>query len=202
MIALILLFALNAWSFDCHYDYTVWNTRTRSSEGPIPVSKWKKDLSKEEIGAFGCTPCREDQKIVQLSNGLSFEACSKVADQFKEVIEKAIKQNTPIITILGYRASKSKGPADERGYRTQLSNHAFGVSLDVNENFNGLYNNCIQWGPQCVLGKGGPYRPHQDPRSLTEDSLIVKEMLKIGFKWGGKIEGVQKDFMHFSVDGY
>lgn len=202
MIVLFLLLSFSAWSFDCHYDYTVWNTRTRSSEGPISVQKWKKDLSQEEKGPFDCTPCKEDQAIVKLSNGLTFEACNKVADKFRAVLESAIKQNVPLITVLAYRPSKSKGPADEHGFRTQLSNHAFGVSLDVNENFNGLYNNCIQWGPQCVLGKGGPYRPHQDPRSLTDDSMIVMEMLKAGFKWGGKIEGVQKDFMHFSPDGY
>lgn len=151
---------------------------------------------------MGCTLCKEDQTTVALSNGRSFQVCHKVAGQFKTILEGVIKKGFPVDTILGYRPSKSKGPADPRGFRTEFSNHAFGVSLDVNENQNGLYNKCTQWNPGCVLAKGGAYKPHLDPRSITRDTEIVKLMLKNGFKWGGEIQGVQKDFMHFSPDGY
>jgi hypothetical protein len=38
--------------------------------------------------------------------------------------------------------------------------------------------------------------------SLTKESPIVIELKSIGFKWGGEIEGKQKDFMHFLPSGY
>lgn len=198
MILFFFLLSFSVWSFDCHYDYTVWNTNTRRSEGPYRISKWKKDLTQKEKGPFGCTPCREDQVKIKIKS-LSFEVCKELVEKFKSAL---LESNFPITSILGYRPSVSRGPTDSRGLRTELSNHAFGVSLDINEEYNGLYNNCLHWNEQCVLSKGGPYRPFQNPRSITEDSSLVKAMEKYGFRWGGKIQGVQKDFMHFSPTGY
>ena len=83
-----------------------------------------------------------------------------------------------------------------------LSNHSFGVAFDLNEEQNGLYNDCPRWGPSCVLAKGGAYRPGADPLSLTESSPATRRMKEAGFDWGGLLPGRQKDFMHFSPSGY
>ncbi|MDQ7050893.1 MAG: hypothetical protein Q9M92_15725 [Enterobacterales bacterium] len=51
------------------------------------------------------------------------------------------------------------------------------------------------------MRKGGAWNPSQEG-SLTRDHPIVLELKKAGFKWGGEIQGKQKDFMHFSPTGY
>lgn len=199
MIFLLSLFLSHAFAFDCHYEYTVWNTRTRASEGPFKIKKWKKDLTKVEKGPLGCSLCEEDQVNVQLKDGKSFRVCSSIADTFKQAIDSS---GFKVETILGYRPSRSRGPVDSRGLRTEFSNHAYGVAVDINENYNGLYSNCVQWGTQCVLTKGGTYRPTQDARSLTRENPLTLSLIHAGLRWGGEIEGTQKDFMHFSPDGY
>jgi hypothetical protein len=55
---------------------------------------------------------------------------------------------------------------------------------------------------ECQLLRGGLWRPGFDPYSLQQNGLIVRMLKEIGFKWGGEIEGRQKDFMHFSPSGY
>jgi len=40
------------------------------------------------------------------------------------------------------------------------------------------------------------------PTGLGETSPAVIDLGKAGFLWGGRIEGRQKDFMHFSPTGY
>lgn len=199
MMILLTLFLTTAWAHDCHYQYTVWNTRTRSSEGPFSVKKWKAELTPEEEGPLGCTICEEDQVEVSLPHNLKVMVCRNVAGTF---LRHLSSPGLPIVSLLGYRPSRSRGPVNERGLRTLFSNHAYGVAIDVNENQNGLYSGCLNWNPSCVLTKGGPYRPGRDPLSLTADSVLTKELKAAGFRWGGEITGNQKDFMHFSPDGY
>ena len=95
----------------------------------------------------------------------------------------------------------TRGKVDAESNRTQFSNHSFGIALDINDEQNGLYGQCFSFGPQCKLRKGGPWRPDQFA-SLVEDGDIVQSMKALGFKWGGEIQGRQKDFMHFSPTGY
>ena len=95
----------------------------------------------------------------------------------------------------------TKGNIDSLGNRTQFSNHSFGVAIDINEEQNGLYDHCVSFGPACRLRRGGIWKPDQ-VGSLTPDSPIVEGLKGMGLKWGGQIEGDQKDFMHFSPSGY
>jgi len=185
----------------CHYIYTVWNVKAKRSLARRSVAKPYSQLTEDEKGPFGCTPCEEDQTEVMLSDGLRFKACREVAAQVREALENSLSEGQRIVSIVGYRPQMSKGPVDKHGDRTQLSNHSFGAAVDLNEEYNGLYNNCTAWGRICVLAKGGPYRPEHE-LSLKESSPAVKHMKKAGFEWGGKIKGRQKDFMHFSPTGY
>jgi hypothetical protein len=187
---------------ECHYSYTIWNARARRSMGRRAVSKPYAELSPEERGPLGCTPCEEDQVEVRLSGGLTFRACRAVAARVRAALEASLADGQRLVSVVGYRPQVSKGATDERGNRTQLSNHSFGVAFDLNEGANGLYNACPRWSPGCALAKGGPYRPGADVLSLTEESPAVRRMKEAGFDWGGLLPGRQKDFMHFSPNGY
>ncbi len=184
----------------CHYSYTVWNTRIQKSEGPYRVSKPSSELTQTEKGVQGCSVCESDQILVKLSDQHEVKLCKRFASKFQSVLEHYLKQGGIIKTLTGYRPSISKGAIDSNGRRTEFSRHAYGLALDLNENHNGLYDQCINWGPSCRLIKGGKYSK-KDPLSIQADSLIVRLFKQEGLEWGGKIHGFQKDFMHFSPDG-
>lgn len=199
MIAFAFMTSLSAKT--CEYSYTVWNTRLNKSEGPFRVLKDYAEVKPHERGPDGCTVCEADQVQVTLSNGLSFKTCQRFADPFVSTLNKILKSGRKIETVLSYRPSISKGETDAQGRRTEFSHHAFGSAIDLNENHNGLYINCLEWNPGCRLSKGGVYRP-QNPLSIRDQDEFVTHFKQIGFQWGGKIQGKQKDFMHFSLDGY
>jgi hypothetical protein len=186
---------------NCEYSYTVWNTILKKSEGPFRVNKPYSQLSKLEKSPEGCTPCEIDQQLMRLNNGLSFTACKSFAQKFKKTLDKILESGRKIETVLGYRPSISKGQMDALGRRTVFSHHAFGTAIDINENFNGLYTNCINWNAGCQLIKGGAYSP-QHPLAIRDNDEFVTNFKGLGLRWGGQIQGIQKDFMHFSFDGY
>jgi D-alanyl-D-alanine carboxypeptidase len=198
---LVFLFSFSVYSSTiCRYTYTVWNAQKRFSEGPFTVQKIKTTLTQTEKGEYGCSVCESDQEDIRLSNGVQFRACKTMAMKFRAALEKILKSGKEIKTVVGYRPSISKGSLDSHGRRTEFSRHAFGIAIDVNENFNGLYDQCIKWGPSCRLIKGGKYSPSQ-ALSITQNSAEVRHFREEGLRWGGEIEGFQKDFMHFSPDG-
>lgn len=202
LFLLILLLSISqANAKHCEYQFTVWNTKSKTSEGPFKVKKDYKNLTKNEIGPQGCTPCEIDQEVITLSNKMKVKFCTKLAKSIKSTLNHILKNGYPFETILGYRASVSKGEAAMNGQRSELSNHAFGVAIDLNENYNGLYTNCFTWNRNCRLQKGGRYDPGH-PLALTKTSLPVRFLKQAGLKWGGEISGRQKDFMHFSLSGY
>jgi hypothetical protein len=186
---------------ECHYAYTVWNARARRSTERKVVAKPYAELSAAEKGPLGCTPCEEDQAAVRLSDGLSFRACRAVAERVRAALEQSLADGQKLVSVVGYRPQVSKGALDGLGNRTALSNHSFGVAFDLNEDANGLYSDCPRWGSGCARTKGGPYRPGE-PLSLTESSPAVVRLKQAGFGWGGLLPGRQKDFMHFSPNGY
>jgi hypothetical protein len=194
-----LLTNLYATSY-CEYSYTVWNNLQKKSEGPFTIRKHISDVKPIERDPGGCTLCKSDQIEISLSNGVKFEVCKKEAGRIQSSLEKALREGVIIKTVVGYRPSMSKGALDARGRRTEFSRHAFGIAVDINEAHNGLYDQCLKWGPSCRLIKGGTYLPGK-PLSLTSDSVLVNIFKSSGLKWGGEIEGYQKDFMHFSPDG-
>lgn len=203
MIFLIFTLFLNldVTAKTCSYEYQVWNRWKSKSEKRVVIKKDYKKLEDTEKGPLGCTPCKEDQQKVTLSNGLSFDVCKKIAEDIQAVLETSLAEGFPVTSVLGYRPQMSKGELDPEGYRTELSHHSFGVAIDVNREQNGLYDNCIKWGRGCRLIQGGKYNP-QSRLSIKEGSLLVTLMRQVGLKWGGKIRGRQKDFMHFSPSGY
>lgn len=195
---LILLSAL-VYGADCTYQPSVWHTATSRSVRSAPVVVARSALSPEERGPLGCTPCEQDQETRHLSNGLTFRACRQVADRLVDALEQALSEGAVIRTISVYRPIRSRGPLDASGHRTVLSDHAFGVAVDINQAHNGLYGDCVTFGPTCQLLRGGPWEPDRDVESLTADHPVVRALVSAGWQWGGELPGRQKDYMHFTL---
>jgi len=130
-----------------------------------------------------------------------FRVCKVFAPVVRKTLLNLIQQGEPIYEVVGYHVGRTRGKIDVDGNRTKFSNHSYGIAIDINPQLNGLYDHCVRFGPNCRLIRGGPWRPGQ-PGTLTSESPIVKAMKAAGFRWGGEIEGNQKDFMHFSITGY
>ncbi len=186
----------------CTYQTFTWNTRLKKSVDWVKIEKPYEELSEVEIDQFtGCSVCEQDQRTITISPLKSFRVCHVVALEVERILRQLLEQSEPIKQVIGYRVGKTRGKADSNGLRTQFSNHSFGIAIDINSANNGLYNNCLSFGPQCRLTRGGQWDP-ENPESLLKHGATVRELNSIGLKWGGEIQGWQKDFMHFSPSGY
>lgn len=186
----------------CTYETFNWNIHQRRAVNIHTVTHAYSKLTPEEIDPqTGCTVCLEDQVLVQAGNLKPFLVCNKVADIVRDTLERLLASGKPVLEVTAYRPGRTRNPLDANGNRTGFSNHAFGAAIDINRGQNGLYDNCVQFGPRCRLIQGGHWVPGK-PGTLERSSPIVRGMKEAGFKWGGEIAGRQKDFMHFSITGY
>lgn len=204
---IVLLFACTAQGAGadpstCTYDVSIWNVRSKGIAGTTTVRHDYASLSEDEVDPLtGCTVCSEDQERLELPGVAPFSVCRKIAPEVRATLMKLLDAGEPVLTVRGYLVIRSRGPVDEKGNRTKLSNHSYGAAIDINRNLNGLYTNCVSFGPQCRLMLGGAWRPGV-AGTLEADGAIVRAMKELGFSWGGEIKGIQKDFMHFSRSGY
>ena len=186
----------------CTYATYSWDTRARKAVHQARINKPYASLTNAEIDSFtGCSVCEQDQRIIDIPPLKPFKVCRVIAPRLKSALEKLIREGEPVIEVRGYRVGKTRGDVDANGVRTGFSNHSFGIALDINPGSNGLYENCIVFNPDCRLIRGGHWDPAQ-AESLHAGSNIVWAIEDIGLKWGGEIDGKQKDFMHFSPTGY
>lgn len=186
----------------CSYQTYKWNVRLRKAVAHERVHKPYAALSPAERGEFaGCTVCEQDQQLVQLPGLSAFRVCKRLAPRLQRQLRDLMAAGAPVWEVRGYRVGRTRGAADAQGNRTQFSNHAYGIAVDINPEHNGLYDRCPTFGPHCRLLRGGPWHAGQRG-SLTREGEIVKAMRAVGLQWGGLIEGRQKDFMHFSPTGY
>ena len=186
----------------CTYDTYKWNVNLKRAVDIEHVEKHYTTVTPQERdAATGCTVCREDQVTLTLVNGKTVQLCKRIAAPIEGTLNDMIARGETIDTLTGYRVGMTRGAPDEGGNRTGFSNHSFGIALDINAEVNGLYGNCFAFGPQCKLRKGGIWKPNAKG-GLHEHSLIVRALKDAGLKWGGEIQGRQKDFMHFSPTGY
>lgn len=203
--ALTILFYFSSVSIadeQCTYSYYKWNARAQLASDLLHVSKPYAELKSYEVDAMtGCSLCSEDQVEIDLPHLKPFRVCKFVAADIDRILRELIEQGEQIKTVVGYRVGMTRGEMDNKGYRTQFSNHSFGIALDINEAHNGLYDNCIAFNSQCRLVQGGVWKPSHR-LSLTANAEIVRRFNEVGFLWGGDIMGKQKDFMHFSPTGY
>src|SRR3954471_5168094 len=102
-LAGVLFLAATAEPARCTYEYSVWNASAKASLRHVKVDKLYADLTPaEKSPTVGCTPCREDQKTVTLSNGLHFEACRALAAGFEDALEAALSDGAQIVSVVGY----------------------------------------------------------------------------------------------------
>lgn len=201
-IALLLL-SNAAFAQSCHYQDWRWNVEQKRVVEIRNVVKDYSMLAPDERDEHsGCTVCAEDQQVIRLDGLAEFSVCKRYASLVQESLQRLMRQGEKINSVISYRVGRTRGDIDARGNRTGFSNHSYGVAVDINTRHNGLYENCLQFGAQCKLVHGGPWRPEHDRFSLHQDGNIVKAFKNAGFKWGGEIAGRQKDFMHFSPTGY
>jgi hypothetical protein len=185
----------------CTYATWVWNTRTKQSAEHRLVAKPFSDLTAAEKDPHSdCTVCREDQVEIVIEGLPPFQVCRHFESQVRQIMAEIQQSGFPIRSIVAYRVGLTKGPVDRRGRRTQFSHHSFGTAIDINSESNGLYTNCFQFGPGCRRMLGGVWKPG-NPGTVTKDSSAYQAFLRAGWKWGGELDGRQKDFMHFSLSG-
>jgi len=186
----------------CTYEMQVWNVNQKKTNGITKVTHPYSALAPDERDPVtGCTVCSEDQESISIPPLPRFSVCYQLAPRVRSLIEMAVQRGALIFAIEGYRVVKSRGVVDQSGNRTEFSNHSFGTAIDINPGQNGLYDNCIKFGPDCHLLRGGRWRIGV-PGTLEKNSDVVVLFEQEGFRWGGEIEGRQKDFMHFSLTGY
>lgn len=201
-LLLAVLASMNAYANTCSYQYYAWNTVSKTASEFTHVSKSYSELAGFERDAqTGCTVCEEDQVLLAIPPLKAFKMCHIVAPRVAKILHSLVAAGEPLISVTGYRVGKTKGSVDNAGHRTEFSNHSFGIALDIKNGYNGLYDNCIEYSEHCTLVRGGAWHPDQ-PQSLTAESVIVRALQSVNFKWGGQILGYQKDFMHFSPSGY
>ena len=186
----------------CTYTTYKWNVDLRRAVEFEKVSHPYSALQRHEIDlATQCTVCEEDQEWIEIGDIPPFRVCKVFAPNIKDVLSNAYNSGFTFNKVVGYRVGMTRGEVDEDGNRTQFSNHSFGIAIDINEDQNGLYDQCIEFSDNCRLRKGGHWRPGVKG-TLIKKEQIVRQMNERGFKWGGEIKGRQKDFMHFSPTGY
>lgn len=203
LLSILVMASTDGVAQSCHYQDWRWNVAQQRAVQQTVVSKDASMLLSDELDAqSGCSVCAEDQQAIKLDGLPEFSVCRKYAQLVQDTLVSLMRQGEKINSVVGYRVGRTRGELDAQGNRSGFSNHSFGIAIDINTDHNGLYDNCVQFGPRCRLLRAGPWRPGDDPYSLQPDGLIVKTFKQAGFKWGGEIEGQQKDFMHFSLTGY
>ncbi len=200
--AIVLLgVAFTEPSQTCTYADWTWSAAERRAVDIHEVEKPYLALRDDERdAATGCSICREDQVEIALPGVAPFEVCKAVAGEVEAALTRAMNAGFQIETVAGYRVGRSKGVTDAKGRRTEYSNHAFGLAIDVNAEANGLYDRCTAFSSRCRLIRGGEWRPSA-PGGISPDAPLYEEMNAIGWRWGGELSGRQKDFMHFSPAG-
>lgn len=194
-------FAFANASETCTYSDWSWDTQAGQVVDFKTVHTTKDQLSEEQRHPeLPCTICREDMIEIQIEELEPFSVCHIVAPAIEEALHRALDDGFPITTVTAYRVGRTKGPVDDQARRTQYSHHSFGLAIDINAHANGLYGNCFEFGPDCILRRGGIWHP-DNPEAIAPGSPIYMSMQNIGFLWGGELYGRQKDFMHFSLSG-
>ena len=165
----------------------------------------------------GCTTAREDLRYLNLlykdidgNTHVGEMVCNKaIADTLIDIFRQLYEADYPIEKmrlIDDYDGDDDASMSDNNtscfNYRivsdtTHLSNHAYGLAVDLNP----LYNPYIrQKGGVTVVepSEGEPYadRANDFNYKIDKDDLAYKLFTEAGFTWGGSWKSV-KDYQHF-----
>ncbi|PIR03847.1 MAG: hypothetical protein COV59_04230 [Candidatus Magasanikbacteria bacterium CG11_big_fil_rev_8_21_14_0_20_39_34] len=211
-----------AQSNQCTFTEKRWNTNTRTTalfrkETNAPyntiISQDKSYVSKSDPR---CSVCEQDQVLFDPSSvGIrgvsSVRVCWAYVDQIKQMLKTIVQNNQLEITsLVGYRPNRTVGAVNADGFRTGAGGHFYGMAIDINAEYNGLYSGCSGFdpiahplGPITCSGpsNGGPWNPPANPnKTIYYNSPVYRLFTSNGWKWGAtNISGRTRDFMHFSI---
>ena len=186
-IILILLMAITAISFATEkYD----SDKILKKEGaPDSITLQMEAIEVEYIDYNG----KESVGVLVVNKKVAKE----VVEIFKEIkaagfpIEKIIP-----ISEYGWDDDKSMYDNNSSGYNyrfvggtKKLSNHAYGIAIDINPRYNPMIIGDKVYPPNgsyCDKNKG----------TISADSAVVKIFKKRGWEWGGDYKSL-KDYQHF-----
>ncbi len=195
----------------CEYSTYAWSVTAKKAVDHERIRKpYAEVTAAERDPRFPeCSVCEADQTEITLEGLKPVRVCWRFADDVRGAL-RAVQASGEfeLRTITGYRPGRTRGRVVD-GRRTQLSNHSFGVAVDINARHNGLYGRCKLAAPAkaavdlkgCKRRMGGPWAPRKAPKLTIERSGVVHREFTKFWRWGGDLTGALKDFMHFSVDG-
>lgn len=182
----ILLMAMSAISFGSEYD----SFKILKKEGaPDSITSQMEAVEVEYIDYNG----KDAVGVLVVNKKLSKE----VVEIFKEIKAAGfpIEKITPI-SEYGWDDDKSMYDNNSSGYNyrfvggtKKLSNHAYGIAIDINPRYNPMIIGDKVYptnGSYCNKNKG----------TITAESEVVKIFKKKGWEWGGDYKSL-KDYQHF-----
>jgi peptidoglycan L-alanyl-D-glutamate endopeptidase CwlK len=125
----------------------------------------------------------------------------RLADDVMQVFKVAFENQFPLASVIPVsrfnwndERSMEANNTSSFNYREvtggkKLSNHSYGFAIDVNPLFNPYIKN------EITLPISATYDPNE-PGTLTDDHIIVKTFLSLGWEWGGNWNSL-KDYQHF-----
>jgi len=195
----------------CTYSTYAWHVGKRKSVDHQKVSKPYSEVTAEERCPKDerCTVCEEDQVWVEVEGIPRVRVCHAWAEKVRSALGEISRSAFRVRQIEGYRPGRTRGKVVD-GKRSEWSNHAFGVAVDLNRGQNGLYVRCrLPAGKlepevvakRCKLAQGGRWQPLRNKRTTIVEGGPAHTAFTRFWRWGGRITGATRDFMHFSVDG-
>jgi peptidoglycan LD-endopeptidase CwlK len=186
-IILFLLFAMTTISFATEkYD----SDKILKKEGaPDSITSQMVALEVEYIDYNG-----KEQKGVLVVNK---KVAKEIAEIFKEIKNSGF-QIEKIIPISEYSWDDDKSMFDNNssGYNyrfvansKKLSNHSFGMAIDINPKYNPMIIGDKIYPPNGIYNS-------KKIGTITADSEVVKIFKKRGWNWGGDYKSL-KDYQHF-----
>ncbi len=136
----------------CTYQTYQWSPSLQKAVNIHRIQHPYSELTAAEIdNKTGCSVCQEDQRTIKLSDKLSITVCARIANRIAPTLITLMEQGELILSVTGYRVGMTKGLLNAEGLRTQFSNHSFGTAIDINRQYNGLYDRCLHFSPNCRL---------------------------------------------------
>lgn len=191
----------------CEYSTYAWDTERGRSTDHEDVNKPFSAVTGDEVSSTDprCTICESDQVLVELDGVPPFEICWVYVDEVVDAFLEAQRNGFIFEEVEGYRPGRTGGRTDSRGVRTEYGEHAYGLALDINGDFNGMYRCRVDPSdPErvraCRLAHGGEYRPERYPRrSIVRGGPLYRALTRRGWVWAGDEyeELGYLDIMHF-----
>jgi len=206
------------WKLACIAAVLVtWSAANTTAEEPRPIVTSSMDREEAFEGLPDACPesIRDRQELIPVDY-LGFDgkihrgqivADRELVDDLKKVFGIAREAKFPIQSVIpiSHKRFRKDGRWDDElsmeanntsafNYRkitggNKLSMHALGRAIDINPALNPYIRGKI------VLPAGAKYSP-KAPGTLTNDHVIVKAFVELGWEWGGHWTS-RKDYQHF-----